>query len=246
MEHKLAALIVDDENGARRLLKKLLEETMLFIDIRSAQSVFSAREVLMNFEPDMIFLDIRMPGKDGFEIVHDLSIKKKRPGIVFVTAHEEYAIEAIKNNAFDYLLKPVDRFELKKCILKFIETMKEDVVTVRQDSSSDSLKKISRLRINTRTGTLFINPETILFCKAEGNYTTVCTGEKQHLCTMNIGKVESLLPGNGFIRIGRSYIINFEYITLLDRKECSITLVRDGESVKVNISKRHLKDLDLI
>jgi two-component system LytT family response regulator len=246
MEHKLSALIVDDENGARKLMKKLLEETMLFNEIRTAQSVFSAREVLKDFEPDMIFLDIRMPGKDGFEIVHDLSINKKKPGIVFVTAHEEYAIEAIKNNAFDYLLKPVDRSELKKCILKFIEKVKEETVAVTNDSSSDTLKKISRLRINTRTGTLFINPETILFCKAEGNYTTVCTGEKQHLCTMNIGKIEALLPGNGFIRIGRSYIINFEYITLLDRKESSITLVRDGESVKVNISKRHLKDLDLI
>jgi len=246
MELKLTALVVDDENGARRLLKKLLEETMLFNEIRTAQSVFSAREVLTDFEPDIIFLDIRMPGKDGFEVVRDLSVNKKKPGIVFVTAHEEYAIEAIKNNAFDYLLKPVDRFELKKCILKFIERSKEEKVVVANEFSADSLKKISRLRINTRTGTLFINPETILFCKAEGNYTTVCTGGRQHLCTMNIGKIEALLPGNGFIRIGRSYIINFEYLTLLDRKESSITLVRDGETVKVNISKRHLKDLEHI
>jgi len=245
MEHKLSALIVDDENGARRLLKKLLEETMLFNEIRTAQSVFSAREVLADFEPDMIFLDIRMPGKDGFEVVRDLSFNKEKPGIVFVTAHEEYAIEAIKNNAFDYLLKPVDRFELKKCILKFIETAKVDIAN-RQNSPIDSHKKIPRLRINTRTGTLFLNPETILYCKAEGNYTEICTGEKLHLCTMNIGKIEEQLPGNGFIRIGRSYILNFEYISFLDRKENSVTLVRNGQTAKVKISKRHLKDLDLV
>jgi two-component system, LytTR family, response regulator len=246
MEHKLTALIVDDENGARRLLKKLLEETSFFFDIRLAQSVASAREVLIGFEPDMIFLDIRMPGKDGFEIVRELPFKREMPGIVFVTAHEEYAIEAIKNHAFDYLLKPVSRDELKLCIIRFIEARKTNISTEGNNNNDAGLKKIDRIRINTRTGTLFVNPETILYCKAEGNYTEICTGEKQHLCTMNIGKLMDQLPRNGFIRIGRSYIINFEYISFLDRKESSVTLVRDGQSAKVKISRRHLKDLDLV
>ncbi len=246
MEHKLSALVVDDENGARKLLKKLLEETLFFSDIRLARSVASAREELIGFEPDLIFLDIRMPGKDGFEIVRELPFKKEMPGIVFVTAHEEYAIAAIKNHAFDYLLKPVNREELKLCIVRFIEARLAKTSTKSNDGHDAVSKKIDRIRINTRTGTLFVNPETILYCKAEGNYTEICTGEKQHLCTMNIGKLEEQLPRNGFIRIGRSYIINFEYISFLDRKESSVTLVRNGQSAKVKISKRHLKDLDLI
>ena len=111
---------------------------------------------------------------------------------------------------------------------------------------SEPPKKISRIKVNTRTGTVFINPATILFCKAEGNYTTICTGEKEYLCSLNLGKLQEQLPPSGFIRIGRSLIINFEYITLLDRKKSAITLVRDNESVTVKIPHQHLKDLDIM
>jgi two-component SAPR family response regulator len=96
MERKLSALIIDDEENARKLLNKLLEETQYFSDIRLAQSVSSANNELTQFDPDLIFLDIKMPGKDGFSFIHDLPQKKKKPGIVFVTAYDQYAIKAIK------------------------------------------------------------------------------------------------------------------------------------------------------
>ena len=120
MEHKLSALIVDDEESARRLMVKLLEETLYFSDIRLAQSVDSALSELNNFNPDLIFLDIKMPGKYGIEFVNELHFVDGKPGIVFVTAYDQYAIQAIKIQAFDYLLKPVNRKELKECIEKYI------------------------------------------------------------------------------------------------------------------------------
>ncbi len=246
MEQKLSALIVDDEENARILLNKLLEETLLFNDIRLTQSVTSAYVELIRFEPDIIFLDIKMPGKDGFAFIQDLPQRSRTHKIVFVTAYDQFAIKAIKNQAFDYLLKPVNRKELKQCITRFIESRDVDTDAERKVKIVESHEKIKRIRVNTRTGTLFINPADILFSKAEGNYTTICTGKKQYLCSMNLGKVMELLPKNGFIRVGRSYIINFEYITLLDRKESTITLVRDSESVKVKIPRQHLKDLDII
>ena len=246
MKQKLSALIVDDEKNARILLNKLLEETLLFNDIRLAQSVSAAYIELTRFEPDIIFLDIKMPGKDGFAFIQDLPQRNKMHKIVFVTAYDQFAIKAIKNQAFDYLLKPVNRNELKQCITRFIERKNDDPDTERQAKTVESHEKITRIRVNTRTGTLFINPADILFSKAEGNYTTICTGKKQYLCSMNLGKVAELLPKNGFIRVGRSYIVNFEYITMLDRKESTIILVRDGESVTVKIPKRHLKDLDIM
>jgi DNA-binding LytR/AlgR family response regulator len=246
MVQKLKALIVDDEESARKLLAKLLEETQYFNEIRMAKSVQSANNELTHFDPDLIFLDIKMPGKDGFSIIHDLEQKKNKPGIVFVTAFEQFAIQAIKNQAFDYLLKPVNRKELKKCVQKFIERRGESQIPERKITSPDPQEKISRIRISTRTGIAFINPASILYCKADGNYTTICTCEKQHLCSLNLGRVEEQLPGNGFIRIGRSYIINYEYITLLDRKGSQITLAKDGESVTIKIPKQHIKDLDLI
>jgi DNA-binding LytR/AlgR family response regulator len=246
MEQKLSALIVDDEESARKLLQKLLEETLLFNDIRSSQSVSSAVSELSYFNPDLIFLDIKMPGKDGFAFIHDIPYIEKKPGIVFVTAYEQYAIKAIKNQAFDYLLKPVNRKELKQCIIKYIELKKEESLFARNERSPEPYDKMTRIRVNTRSGTVFINPATILYCKADGNYTIICTGEKQHLCSMNLGKVEEQLPGNGFLRIGRSYIINYEHISILDRKENLVTLVRDGESATIQVPRHHLKDLDNI
>lgn len=243
MLHKLNALIVDDEVSARNLLNQLLIELNFFKEIRHARSVSSAVTELNNFEPDIIFLDINMPGKDGFSFIDELPQKKKKPGIVFVTAFDQYAIKAIKNQAFDYLLKPVDRNELRQCVLKFI------AMRIAQDQPEDQKEesgKISRIKINTRSGTIFINPSSILFCKADGNYTTICTGEKQHLCSLNLGKVEEVLKEHGFIRIGRSYIINTEYVTMLDRKESILTIERGGESVKLKIPRQHLKDLDKI
>jgi two-component system, LytTR family, response regulator len=246
MEQKLSALIVDDEENARILLNSLLEETFLFNEIRLVQSVDAAYNELNRFDPDIVFLDIKMPGKDGFSFIQDLPKKHKLNKIVFVTAYDQYAIKAIKNQAFDYLLKPVNRKELKQCILRYIEKKNEETTIEKPLKTVESIDRLTRIRVNTRTGTLFINPADILFCKAEGNYTTVCTGKKQHLCSMNLGKVTELLPKNGFIRMGRSYIVNFEYITVLDRKECTILLVRDGESVTVKIPRQHLKDLDIM
>src|SRR5512137_3071486 len=164
MELKLSALVVDDEESARRLMVKLLEETLFFDDIRLAHSVDSALLELKNFEPDLIFLDIKMPGRYGIEFVNELHFVDGKPGIVFVTAYDQYAIQAIKIQAFDYLLKPVNRKELKECIKKYIE--KREQVFPQSVQKSEPPRKISRIKVNTRTGTVFINPATILYCKA--------------------------------------------------------------------------------
>jgi two-component system LytT family response regulator len=201
---------------------------------------------LNRFDPDIFFLDIKMPGKDGFAFIQDLPQKYNMYKIVFVTAYDQFAIKAIKNQAFDYLLKPVNRKELKQCLLRFIERKNDETDNGAPLKIIDSHERLTRIRVNTRTGTLFINPADILFCKAEGNYTSVCTGKKQHLCSMNLGKVMEMLPRNGFIRVGRSYIVNIEHITMLDRKENTIALVRDGESATIKIPRQHLKDLDVI
>jgi DNA-binding LytR/AlgR family response regulator len=242
MEQKLNALIVDDEENARILLARLLEETLLFNEIRSSESVDDAFSELNHYTPDIIFLDIKMPGKDGFDFIRELPEGLRKLKIVFVTAYDQFAIKAIKNQAFDYLLKPMNRKELKDSITRFIES--REVNLGNKDTLKTENSKITRIRVNTRTGTLFINPVDILYCKAEGNYTSVCTGKKHYLCSLNLGKVLELLPKSGFIRIGRSHIINFEHITMLDRKECSILLTHESESVKVQIPRQHLKDLD--
>ncbi|HEY5469448.1 MAG TPA: LytTR family DNA-binding domain-containing protein [Bacteroidales bacterium] len=246
MEQKLSALIVDDEESVIILLKKLLKETQFFYEIRMAQSVSAAYIELAQFNPDLIFLDIKMPGKDGFSFFHELPYRNINSRIVFVTAYDQFAIKAIKNQAFDYLLKPVNRKELKDCIIKFIKIKQEESSIERVAKATELKEKLSRIKVNTRTGTVFINPSSILYCKADGNYTIICTGQKLHLSSLNLGRIAEQLPKNGFIRVGRSYIINFEYIIMLDRKESQITLMRDGESAIITIPRRHIKDIDII
>jgi two-component system, LytTR family, response regulator len=246
MDDKLSALIVDDEESARKLMSRLLEETMYFSDIRLASSVSTGIELLGSFDPDLIFLDIKMPDKDGFTFVKEMPEKKIRPGIVFVTAFNQYAIQAIKNEAFDYLLKPVNRKELTRCIEKYYEKKRDMQTNLKQTEVLDHIGQFPRIRVHTRTGTLFINPATILYCKADGNYTTICSGGKQLLCSMNLGKIEELLPKVGFVRLGRSHIINFEYVTMIDRKECQVTLVRESETAILKLPKHLLKDLEIL
>jgi two-component system, LytTR family, response regulator len=246
MDTKLRALIIDDEEGARKLLKKLLDETHLFNELRFAPSASSASSELREFDPDMIFLDIKMPDKDGFDFLKDMSHRNGRPGIVFVTAYEQFALRAIKNHAFDYLLKPVNRKELKQCVQKYISDRKESVTSLQQASQQPVHDMIRRVKVSTRTGTLFINPDNILYCKADGNYTVLYTGDKELLCSMNIGKMRDMLPEFQFVRIGRSLILNLEHITHLDRRQSTVTLVNQGESVTVKIPRNHLKELEMI
>ncbi|MBK9391375.1 MAG: response regulator transcription factor [Bacteroidetes bacterium] len=246
MESKLKALIVDDEEGARKLLKKLLDETHHFTDLRLADSASSATTEMKDFDPDMVFLDIRMPEKDGFDFLMDMSHRNGRPGIVFVTAYEQYALKAIKQHAFDYLLKPVNRKELKQCIQKYISGRSENASQIPQPVHQVLTDKIKRVKVSTRTGTLFVNPANILYCKADGNYTVIHSGGKELLCSMNIGKLREMLPETSFLRIGRSLILNIEHITHLDRRQSIVTLVNQGESVSVKIPRNHLKELEMI
>jgi len=246
MESKLRALIVDDEEGARKLLKKLLDETHLFQDLRLANSGISANNELKDFDPDMVFLDIKMPEKDGFEFLSDLTHRNGRPGIVFVTAYEQHALKAIKYQAFDYLLKPVNRKELKQCVQRYMSGIKDNATNAPQPAQLFNPDKIKRVKVSTRTGTIFVNPLNILYCKADGNYTVLCTIEKQLLCSMNIGKIREMLPESSFIRIGRSLILNLEHISQLDRRQSTVTMVHQGESVTVKIPRNHLKELEMI
>jgi two-component system LytT family response regulator len=246
MEQNLSALIVDDEASARKLLEKLLEETQCFKEIMIASSFNEALDKLTHCDPDLIFVEVMMPGMDVFSFLDQIPIRRQKPGIVVVTSSDHFAIKAIKKEVFDYILKPVDRKELKECIDRYGERKKEQAESDKHSESNSHRELIPRIRVNTRTGTTFINPASILYCKADGNYTTICTGTKQLLCSMNLGKVEELLPGAGFIRIGRSHIVNFEYITMIDRKECQVTLVKNNESAVVKLPRHLLKDLDIL
>lgn len=244
MEKKLSALIVDDEENALTLLSKLLEDTNQFSDVRSASSAMQATLELNHFVPDLIFLDIKMPEMDGFTFLEKLKKEKRTTEVVFVTAYDQFALKALKNHAFDYLLKPVDRKELLDCIMQFKDRKQEPHVLERLEKLMHEQKDNNKLHINTRTGYLFIDPASILYCQADGNYTLIDMGERQHLCSMQLGVVETLLPKNKFVRLGRSLMINFNFVSIIDRKNHKITFEKEGKPYAITISKAQLKELE--
>ncbi len=230
---KIKALIVDDEPEARYLMKSLLADFSDVEVIAEADNADKALSVITREKPDLLFLDIDMPKKSGFDLLKDLRNFNSYPAVIFVTAYNQFAIKAIKHAAFDYLVKPVEIDDLKETI----ERYKNDRI------SSSSLKRIEnllqnlqedKLKFATRTGFIFINPADVVYFQAEGNYSDLflATGEKQTV-TMNIGRIENQLASAKFKRISRSMIINVQYLLEVSRKDKTCYL-------KVNETDYHL------
>ncbi len=240
----LTALVVDDEEKAVILLKKLLSDTNQFSEIRSATSCITASHEMKSFDPDLIFLDINMPGMNGIQFLKNLLQQKVRSEIIFVTAFDQYALEAIRNHAFGYLLKPVSRKELADCIVHFREHRRSDEEASRIQKLIAELKGQHRLRISTRSGYYFIDPNDILFCEADGNYTRIELGDRNYLCTLQLGVLKTLLPAQSFVRTGRSLIINYNKIRNVDKKAHLINFEKGALVLPLKVSRSQLKDLE--
>ena len=248
MEETIKILIVDDEEEVRDLLSILLQSYKgKPIEITGrASGVDEALEIVKADMPDLILLDIQMPEKNGFQFLEALRNLSLYPGIIFVTAYENYAIRAIRNAAFDYLLKPVHRKELFDAIDRYLE-MKSRGQDKRLSELVDLLRKSrpGRIRLNTRTGYFFINPEDIIYCEADGNYShIILQNGKAEISTLNLGTLEKQLGTGNFLRISRSYLINMNYLTRVDRKMNTCELEYDGKTHQIKIPSPKIKLLE--
>lgn len=210
---KLKTIIVDDEHTACMQLQEHLSGFATLEILFTANSVDEAIPLIIQHQPDLIFLDVEMPGKKGFDLVEELRHLEIYPNIVFVTAHQEYAIRAIRCAAFDYLLKPVDLQELNYVVNHALSHKLNHNLPKKIDHLLAQLNKSKRIRFNTRSGFILVNPYDIIYVEADWNYSTIVyiNQTKETVC-LNIGKVENMLPSNEFFRINRSTIINLNYL----------------------------------
>jgi len=207
----LKAVIVDDEPKAIEGLSWELTNFSQDIEIIKTFSVpEEALAYLNENQPDCLFLDIQMPTMDGFQFLEELD--NKNIAVVFTTAYDEYAIRALKNEALDYLLKPVDSDDLQDTISK-IKKFKSRVINsdtledILINFTSNSNKK--KITINTDGKLLFLNIEDIIFVESDGNYSTLFLEDGQKvLVTKKLKEVYALLPDDHFFRIHNSYVIN--------------------------------------
>lgn len=240
----LSTLLVDDEKRAVALLKRLLEETGEFSSVRHAFSADSALEAVKAGVPDLIFLDIRMPNKDGFAFLQEVKGLNINTDLVIVTAYDQYMRQALKHHAFDYLTKPVIRTELQECIDQYKQRRKGLDFSSRLSHFLDGYEPGRKVRFNTRSGFFKLDPSSILYCEADGNYTNIVTFESTELCTLNLGHVREMLPSSSFVRLGRSFLINIKFVFRVDRKSGEVAFEKGGKQKSVSLPVRQVKELD--
>lgn len=239
-------LIVDDEPEARELLKFILQEKDGLQVVGMAGNVDEALLLLHEVKPDLVFLDIQMPEKDGFQFVEHVKKGKHEPGIIFVTAFDNYAIQAIRNSVFDYIMKPVRQEEILQAVDRYRKSNEEG----RSGDLQALLEVMKRsepgkIKINTRSGYSLIHPRDIIYCQADGNYTHMqMTHGNSEMTTQNLGSIESLLQHGSFFRVSRSYLVNLNFLSRVDRKANLCILESGEESFTVKIPPQKIKLLE--
>ena len=238
-EKALSVLLVDDDPHAIQVLENLMEPFDEIKKVFTAKSVEEGIRHILNNNPDLVFLDIDMPGKNGFELIHELNALNINTTIIFQTAFPEYSIEAIRHQAFDYLVKPVNPIELKKTIIRFFAYWSKN----RLEKPSEIHK--FKVQFKIKGGSVFINPNDIIFINAEGNYSELQLKDKKtKVVTMPLIRVLEKLKNKDFLRINRSNAINVTYLKELDRKNRIVLLNYLEREYRLNVGYKYLKVIE--
>lgn len=243
----LEAVLVDDEIKALQSLSWELTNFSKEIKVvASFTDPFEALAYLEQNTPDCLFLDIEMPTMDGFQFIQKL--QNKEFPVVITTAYNQYAIKALKNEAIDYLLKPIDTDDLVATIAKIKKFNNRNYTADKLEKillkfNSNSLQK--KITFNTDGKLLFLESDEILYAESDGNYTTLFLSDGQKiLLTKKLKEVNEILPDNIFFRIHNSYIINMTKIKEFLKTDGYVILQSDH---KIPVSRQKKSDfLDLI
>jgi two-component system LytT family response regulator len=210
-------LIVDDDEFIRKSLKDQVEKFFPELSLAgTASNAIEGLSAIRKLQPDIVFLDVEMPGMNGFEMLNNLGSVNFE--IIFITAFDHYAIKAIRYSALDYLLKPIDQEELRRAIDRFHEKRKASTdQTLSLQNFISNLKASSpedyKLAISTTEGTLFLPTRDILRLEAEGSYTIFhLRDQKKLVASRTLKDFADLLDEQRFIRIHKSHVVNTRYV----------------------------------
>lgn len=239
--------IVDDEKHCIESLKIDLN-TLDFNQqvVFKTSKPIEALQQLPNLKIDILFLDVEMPQLNGFELLDQLG--NIEFDVIFTTAYSEYALQAFKNKAFNFLLKPVDIDELRDVLSDWRKDHQKKHYLMDELAVRELLAKVkndgfvkSKIAIPTVHGFEFIKTEDILYCKSENNYTNIFlqNGEKK-LISKTLKDVEKTLVNHMFLRIHQSFLINPKYLKQYNKNDGGYVIMDDGHSLPVSKHKRHL------
>jgi two-component system LytT family response regulator len=240
----LKVLLIDDEERATDSLRLMIEKTVPEIgQVMVCNDSRRAGDIIHAFQPGLVFLDIQMPYLNGFEVLEKMPNKNFK--IIFTTAYNEYAIQAIRFSAFDYLLKPVDIEELQASVHRFLqgnEDYKEQfelLKNIMHNIQAPSAEEF-RLALPTKEGVHFLVPQEIIRCESLGNYTKFfATNNRHYLISKTLGEYDALLSPHNFIRTHKSHLVNRKYISFIDHD--GFVVLKDGS--KVEVSRRRKEEV---
>jgi len=244
----MKVIIVDDEAGARNTISSILSEKYPEIEIAAtAADVDEGHREILAHQPDLVFLDVEMPGGTGFDLIDRLpSVDFK---VIFITAHEEYALGAIKVSALDFVLKPVDSDELCQAVnkaLQLINTSEEKLKLKALRENLENRKVLKRIVLPTSDNLHVVAIEDIIRAEADSNYTRFfLSGGKTVMVSRTIKEFDKLLSASGMIRVHQSHLVNIAWISSFVKRDGGYLEMKDNSKIPVsqNLRKKVLQEI---
>jgi two-component system LytT family response regulator len=239
-------IVVDDEDKIVKMICSFIEESLPEVEIvATANSVVGGIKAINTHKLDLLLLDIEMPYANGFDLLE--SLPERNFEVIFITAFNQYGIEAIKANALDYILKPIDQDELigsiKKLVNRTHETHKGNLDLLLSEVRQ---QKNTKIKIQTKTNIEYIELEEIVCIEADGNYSTILFDDKRtKYISIKLKNLLALLPQNDFYRVHKSYIIHLSKVLSYNTQDHTVHMY-DGKKVPIARNKRNefLEEMD--
>lgn len=235
----MKAIIIDDEKRARLNLSLLIDEYCKNIEIvAECENLPEGVKAIRKHQPDIVLLDIEMPGHSGLELLDFFDENEIHFKIIFTTAYHEYALQAFKFSAVDYLLKPINPEELIHAISRVEKqkTTEKNYSLLKETIKQDVLQRIA---VPSGNSILFLETENIMFVKGDGAYSEIkCVNDVKYVVSRNLKNFEDILCANpNFVRIHKSYIVNVRYITAYNKSDGGSVQLRNGLQLSITSDK---------
>ncbi len=244
-QNPITAIIVDDDSFSCFQLKDLINRNSKEIEIVAiCNDALLGLEKLKELKPDLVFLDVEMPGMNGFDLLKKLPVINF--DIIFTTAHDHYAIRAIRFSALDYLVKPIDPTALQEALSRFTEKKRLNSPPAERPlevvGHNNGKKIFDNLAVPTMEGLQFISLHDIIRCESEDKYTKIYLNDKKMIvASRTLGDFETLLQPYGFFRIHKSFLINLKHLKKYLRGEGGQVIMADG--IALDVSRRKKDEL---
>ncbi|MES2646973.1 MAG: LytTR family DNA-binding domain-containing protein [Bacteroidota bacterium] len=235
----LSAILIDDEPDCIRLLSLQLKEYCPQVEILGEYTNSGdGLQAIRAQNPDIIFLDIEMPGMNGFTLLEQLG--EPSSSLIFITAYNEFALKAFRFSALDYLLKPLDTHELQEAVIK--AEKRQRVTRGQLDLLRSQLhngKHPQKIAVPYQNSVVFVELKELVYCEADSNYTKLfLTNGKSYLLSKTLREVQEVLEERNFLRVHRQYLVNLDHIQTYHKGEAAYLLMQGDISIPVSKNQK--------